>query len=328
VLFTAIHPSAPVIAETVSPLGVPIPAPAEERNAIKLKGRVVNSAPEAWERLDSGLPLGASEGSVAKFRGPERWVRNVSEPTLSPFLPDPSKSSGAAVIVLPGGGFMQLAIDREGYSVARWLNERGIAAFVLKYRLAPMPADPGAFFKAIVPVFVRAQEAASRSPAGSTAIDILPQLNSAMLTAREDGLEAMRYVRTHASQWGISPNRIGIMGFSAGAITAIGVAVQADASSRPDLVAPIYGLLPDATTIPASAPPAFIAVAADDAVASVSSIAAYNAWHSAGARAELHVFVDGGHGFGILQQGKSSDQWPQLFDHWLHVQGFEISKVR
>jgi acetyl esterase/lipase len=309
-----------------SPLGNPIPPPAEDRHALVLPLRTTNPVHESWEKTTGGLPTGAKPGSVAAFDGNERWVRNVSAASLSVFLPDPSKSTGAAVIVAPGGGFMQLAIDREGYSAARWLNQRGIAAFVLKYRLAPMPQEQQAFFQAMMMVGAHAQEVAARTPAGVTFHDMLPELQrEAMNAAQDDGLDAVRYVRQHAAQFKISPHRIGMLGFSAGATTAIGVVQKADVASRPDLIASIYGLLPDRSPLAMPAPPAFIAVAADDTLASGSSLAIYDAWRSAHVPVELHVFDAGGHGFGVLHQGKSSDQWLGLFDHWLYTQGFETS---
>lgn len=149
-----------------------------------------------------------------------------------------------------------------------------------------------------------------------------------MDAARGDGLEAVRYVRENAKRWALSPHRIGIMGFSAGAVTTVGVALQADKASRPDLIASIYGLLPDANPVTAEAPPAFLAVAADDLLVSRSTLEIYLAWRHAGVPAELHIFEAGHHGFGIIQQGTSSDQWPALFDCWLKAHGFEGSKNR
>jgi acetyl esterase/lipase len=218
---------------------------------------------------------------------------------------------------------MELAIDREGYSVAKWLNQLGIAAFVLKYRLAPTPPDP---LQASMRIAERVKESALRLQAragGGRVIDLLSEeQRNAMFAAREDGLEAVRYVRAHAAQWGLSSNYIGIVGFSAGALTAVDVALKSDATSRPDLVAPIYGALSDTTEVPSSAPPAFIAVAGDDVMVSLS-MEMYSAWRANGATAELHVLENGGHGFGMLHQGKRSDQWPELFDHWLAAHGFE-----
>jgi acetyl esterase/lipase len=216
---------------------------------------------------------------------------------------------------------MGLAIDREGYSVARWLTQRGVAAFVLKYRVAPMPADPQ---EASLDFERRMEQYATLAREdGATANDHPSSQEQIKLfaAAREDGLEAVRYVRAHASQWGLSAHRVGMMGFSAGAVVTTDVTLQADDPSRPDLIAPIYGMLPDKTPVLSNAPPAFIAAAADDWVAPFS-LAIYNAWRASGVAAELHVFENGGHGFGVLQQGRSSDQWAQAFDRWLAAHGF------
>jgi acetyl esterase/lipase len=317
--------SAQAVTGPVPPVVTHVAAPSADLEAIKLSGRTVNPTPEVWE-IREKEPV--SPG-VASFVGPELWVRNVSRANLSPFLPEPSRATGAAMIVAPGGAFVELAMDREGYSVAKWLNQRGIAAFVLKYRLKPTPLNPS---KAATQTSKQVKQGGPPVRAGGgTVIDLIPEeerdaMNDAMLAASEDGREAVRYVRSHAAQWGLSPNRIGIIGFSAGAVTALNVALKGDAASRPDLVAPVYGALPNTTGIPSTAPPAFIAVAGDDGVVSYS-LAIYNAWRAASVPAELHVFESGGHGFGMLHQGKSSDAWQEQFDHWLATHEFERSKT-
>jgi acetyl esterase/lipase len=294
--------------------------PAAERGAIKLSGRMQNPNPEVWEKMQNGLPPGAAETGVANLGRPELWVRNVSQPTLAVFLPNPSKATGAAMIVAPGGGFMGLAIDREGYSVAHWLNQRGIVAFVLKYRLAPLPRDPQ---QALIQFNQTLADDMKRivAPHASMKDAMSPSQRAAMFAGREDAIESIRYVRAHAAQWKLSANRIGIIGFSAGALTALGAALATDPASRPDLVAPIYGGIPDDLTVTAAAPPAFMAAAADDGVSALS-LPAYTAWRAAGAPAELHVFESGGHGFGVTRQGKRSDQWSEVFGRWLIAHNF------
>jgi acetyl esterase/lipase len=304
------------------PLGVPVTAPPEEQRAIQLDRSAANPSAEIFEQLDDGQPFGTAKGVVANFGGPERWVRNVSHATLSAFRPT-IPATGAAMVVVPGGGFMQLAIDREGYAVAKWLNERGIVAFVLKYRTATLPTDAQAFLQATQEVSRQVQ--GNIVPGHYSVTDLFPENErNAMLAGKEDGLAAIRYIRTHASQYSVRPNRIGIMGFSAGAAIAIAVALSADPVDRPDLVAPIYGLLPNNDPLTSTPPPAFIAAAGNDALGP-GSVQVYDAWHAGGGVAELHVFEDGGHGFGVLHQGKSSDQWVQLFDSWLATHGFSSS---
>jgi acetyl esterase/lipase len=208
-------------------------------------------------------------------------------------------------------------MDLQGYQIARWLNERGIAAFVLKYRLVPTPRDLSAFLKVVE----------ERPPIRySDIVAEKAQVEEATAT-HEDGLEAVRYVRAHASQFKVSPDRIGFMGFSAGAFTAVGVALQADDRSRPNLVALIYGAMPGELTVDASAPPIFIAATSDDPLYGIGAtvdpyLNIYRGWQRANIPAELHLFDTGGHGFGISPQRKSSDQWTALLAHWLRERGF------
>src|SRR5437868_7339234 len=170
--------------------------------------------------------------------GPKDTVRritNVTRPTLTAFLPDPSKATGTAVIICPGGGFRLLSIDNEGMDVARWLNSVGVTAFVLKYRVMRTgDADEA--------------DAAKMAERRKTVIPL----------SIADGQQAMRLVRSHASDWGIASDRIGILGFSAGGYVAAAVALQHDPSTRPNFAAPIYPGTPDDVTAPPDAPPLFL----------------------------------------------------------------------
>jgi acetyl esterase/lipase len=205
-----------------------------------------------------------------------------------------------------------LSMEREGYSVARWLNQRGIAAFVLKYRLVPTPADSQAFLttlKRLVPPYDQGPPVISGK-----------QASDEEAATRQDGVDAVRYLRRHASEFRISPDRIG---FSAGAHTTLGVALKTDAESRPNLVAAIYGSMPYGLTVGSTSPPAFIVAATDDPQVPVTeALKTYTAWRQANIPVELHVFQSGGHGFGALPRHKGSDQWLDLFDHWLRESGF------
>jgi acetyl esterase/lipase len=285
--------------------------PPEEAQAIRLSSKSENPNPESWLRM---------RGTEAPpwWLGPtgRLVVRNVSQATLTPFLPAAAKATGAAMIVAPGGGTLVLGMDLQGYQIARWLNERGIAAFVLKYRLVPTPGDLSAFLKVV-----------EGSPSSYSEVVSEKQGEQEEIATREDGLEAVRYVRAHATQWKISPDRVGFMGFSAGGYTAVGVALKADEPSKPNVVALIYGTMPSALTVAPSAPPIFIAASSDDPLYSVGSGAdaftnTYMAWQQAHVPAELHMFSTGGHGFGITPKGKSSDQWTGLLDHWLRERQF------
>jgi len=287
------------------------PPPPEQARAISLSGRSDNVQPENWLRL---------RGTAAApwWVGPTGTlvVRNVSQATLTPFLPDPSKATGAAMIVAPGGGTLVLSMDTQGYQIARWLNERGIAAFVLKYRLVPTPARTDLFLKMV----------GMPRPVYS---DVIPpgQSQAEEIATREDASEAVRYVRSHSSQWKLSRDRIGIIGFSAGAYTAVGLALNADEASRPNAVAAIYGTMSGPLHVGSFTPPLFLAAAFDDPLnaedfASDPYSQTYLAWRRARVPAELHIFDTGGHGFGVAAEGKSSDQWLGLLDHWLREHRF------
>jgi acetyl esterase/lipase len=300
-----------------------VPRPSELPAEIALNG-LDSPSRESWVRMESGLPPGAGQTGVGNLGRPELWVWNVSSATLTPFLPSRARASGAAMIVMPGGAFMGLAIDREGFAIARWLCERGIAAFVLKYRVAPLAAEP---HQALIEFNQRMAALASRtSSAASDAHERTPtppaELVAAIEAARADGAAAIRYVRAHADEWHLSAQRIGAIGFSAGAVTVLGVALEGDLQSRPDLVASIYGVLPSVATVPQVLPPAFVAAAADDAVGP-ASLNIFETWHGAHMSAELHVLENGGHGFGMTQQNKQSDEFPGLLEHWLIAHDFE-----
>jgi acetyl esterase/lipase len=231
-------------------------------------------------------------------------VRNVTSPTLTAYLPDPDEATGAAVIVAPGGAYIMLAIEHEGTEVARWLAERGIAAFVLKYRTAPMPAtDSG--FKAMRDRQMREPELLGPIIAAQAPISM------------SDGRAAVRLLRSRAAEWNLDPHRIGILGFSAGGGVATGTATEYDAGERPDFAALIYGA-GTPKTIPDDAPPLFILAAADDPVVPAAlSKRLFSRWRAAGHSAELHLYASGGHGFGMLEQGLPSDRWIEMFYEWL-----------
>jgi acetyl esterase/lipase len=235
--------------------------------------------------------------------GPQDTVRrigNVTRPTLLAYLPDASSANGTAVIVCPGGGFRYLAFDYEGTDVAAWLNSMGVAAFVLKYRLA-RTGEEGE------------KDAAVMAERRKT---VLPM-------AAADGRQAVRLVRSRAKEWGIAPDRIGIMGFSAGGYVAATVALEHDTESRPNFAAPIYGVIFSDVTAPADAPPLFLALADDDKTVPpvANSIRLYTAWKKAQIPAELHIYSKGGHGFGMRKTPLPVGTWTDRFREWLGDQG-------
>lgn len=228
---------------------------------------------------------------------PERDLEGISTPSLSVFIP--RTPNGAAMIVVPGGGYRKNVFDKEGVEIARWLTSIGVTAFVLKYRL---PAE---------------------WPEGGR------------IMARQDGQRALRLVRTHAADWQLDPARIGVIGFSAGGHLAasLGTGWQEKlyepldasdkASARPDAMVLVYGAM-DLGEVPPDTPPAFIVAADNDStVTSERSARFYIALRQAQVRAELHIYRDGGHGFAIRKtNGLPVAEWTQQCLAWMRMTGF------
>jgi acetyl esterase/lipase/lysophospholipase L1-like esterase len=233
---------------------------------------------------------------------------NISRPTLTVFPADPAIATGTAVIVCPGGGFYILGMTGEGTDVAQWLNKKGITVFILKYRVGESLTD----------------NPAEELNANMRKSDFEEKIKSIIPFSVADGHEAIKYVRAHAAEYGISPTRIGIIGFSAGGTVAASSAFNYTADNRPDFVAPIYAYMPPALqgTIAADAPPMFLAVASDDQLGlELHSIDLYTKWTKAKHPAELHIYQKGGHGFGMQKQNIPTDTWIDRFGEWLGLQG-------
>jgi acetyl esterase/lipase len=271
-------------------------APVDEPGAIVLNGPagVAPGAEEIWE--NNGVVI----------------VRNVRVATLTPVLPAKGKATGAAVIVAPGGAFRILAIDHEGYKVAHWLADRGIAAFVLKYRLVPTPADPAAFQKAMMTLMAGVGQPGRPPPS----LDHMEGLDFAV----EDAQAALTLVRAHAAAWGIDPKRVGMVGFSAGAMTTLAAGLAGPDKPRPDFIAPIYGPT-DARAVPADAPPMFNAIAVNDEFFGHAGYGLIDSWIKARRPVEFHLYGEGRHGFGMNRQGLTSDHWIGEFLAWLQMRG-------
>lgn len=242
--------------------------------------------------------------------GQEVWIRNVTRPTLTPFLPKRGKANGTAVLVVPGGGFRFVSASNEGWPIAQWLADRGVAAFVLKYRTMSTPDSEAAFMGEMARLFA----------APSTDGTVEPDMIAAGEVARADAQAALRMIRANAAQWKIDPARVGMLGFSAGAMTTMLVA-RADApDARPDFIAPIYGeMLP--VTPPANPQPMFAALASDDVLFNKQGFGLIESWQRAGGSVELHYYSGGGHGFGSKTQGTTSDGWFGQFTAWMQARG-------
>lgn len=222
-------------------------------------------------------------------------AQNIVHPVLLYYPADKSKAVGTAMIVAPGGGYRTLMMSYEGVDVAKRLNQMGVDAFVLKYRTT----------------YVAAAGAAA-TPDPQAGQDVRAMSNA-------DGQQAVRILRQHAAEYGVLPNRIGMIGFSAGGGVLLS-AVYGPADGRPDFAAPIYAANASGTAPPAGAPPLFIAVAADDkTVGDQGSIDLFGAWNKAGVSAELHVFQTGQHGF--IKKGGGADHYLDRLEEWLRLNG-------
>lgn len=258
--------------------------------------------------VPAAIPLWSqgAPGSEGRAGEAEEFVGdncgNVHNPSLTPYVPAPEKSTGTAVIICPGGGHSKLCLGHEGYALAEWFRDRGIAAFVLKYRLA--------------------REKGSKYTIQDHAM--------------ADTLRALRLVRSRAAEWHIKTDRVGILGFSAGGELAAYAAMKCDAgqngsadvierqSCRPDFQVLIYPGSSGSFTVEPGMPPVFIAAGINDRPDISEGMASlYLKYKSAKVPAELHLFANAGHGFGYRHDAKPSAaaRWPKRFTDWLTDSG-------
>jgi acetyl esterase/lipase len=247
-----------------------------------------------WPNGAPGFESRRNEPEVAK----DYWVRNIHNPSITVFLPPKDKANGAAVVICPGGGHRELVFNAEGVEAARYLNSLGVAAFALKYRLGREQGSPYSIQK----------------------------------HAREDGMRAMRLVRSRAPEWNVDPARVGIIGFSAGGEVAAMVAFNPGEgdpnaldpvdrlSSRPDFLVMVYpGPIGIPDVIPPKSPRAFLIVANDDRGASRTIATLFQKYRDARIPVEAHVFARGGHGFNMGKRSKLATikDWPQRLADWM-----------
>ena len=267
------------------------------------------TVPEAIPLWPNGAP--GSEGKTAQEtvrvnENGDHILSSVHRPSITPYLPAGGKSTGAAVIVIPGGGHRELWMDHEGYNVARWLSDQGVAAFILKYRLA---REAGSTYS------IEGDELA-------------------------DAKRAIRLVRSRAKEWGLDPQRIGVMGFSAGGELAALASTRYDAgiaragdpiereSSKPAFQALFYPAIPRDMSLSAQTPPAFLICGENDREDISRGLPElYVALKRAGVSSELHIYAGVGHGFGLRETNQPPvSDWPQLFLNWLGAEGFLVQK--
>ncbi|MDQ3011257.1 MAG: alpha/beta hydrolase [Acidobacteriota bacterium] len=255
-----------------------------------------------WPNGAPGSEGKTGEEAVRVTEDGEHVVTNVHRPSLTPYLPAKDKATGAAVIIAPGGGHREMWVDHEGHNLARWLSGRGVAAFVLKYRLA-------------------------REPNSTYKIDE---------HALADTQRAIRLVRSRAGEWGIVPARIGVMGFSAGGELAALASMRFDGgskeatdaiereNSRPDFQALIYPGSSGRIVPTKDSPPVFLVCGYKDRPDISTGLAqVYLKFKEAGVPAELHIYANIGHGFGMRDKNRSAaGGWPARFEEWVSDLGF------
>ncbi|HTR01523.1 MAG TPA: alpha/beta hydrolase fold domain-containing protein [Candidatus Acidoferrum sp.] len=243
----------------------------------------------------------------------DRIVANVSDPTVSVFLPDAAKATGAAIVIAPGGALRILGFDNEGTRVAAWLNQHGIAAFVLKYRTLQQAART-----ALVPPPATGprQELTIRNANANPAPDDAV-LTEVLHMAVADAQQAMQLVRQHANEWHVDTARVGFMGFSAGGGVGVGLALAGKPGTAPDFLISLYGPALQDVNVPTQAPPLFIAVGASHFNVTNGCLALFAAWKAAGKPAEIHVYDGVSAGFGMTPRGLPVDAWPQRLLEWM-----------
>jgi acetyl esterase/lipase len=255
-----------------------------------------------WEKGAPGSEGQTAEEKVRVNESGEHIVTSVHHPSIKSYFPAKETSTGAAVIIAPGGGHSELWMDREGYRVAKWFSDHGVAAFVLKYRLA--------------------------RETGST--------YSIQGTELADIQRAVRLVKSRSPEWDLDPQRIGVMGFSAGGELAALASTRYDSgskastdpiereSSKPAFEALLYPAIPSHLNLTKETPPAFLVCGEDDRPDIAQGLPElYLALKRAGVSAELHVFARTGHGFGVRDSNRNPvSNWPQLFLAWLGIEGF------
>ncbi|MCF3650657.1 alpha/beta hydrolase [Synoicihabitans lomoniglobus] len=274
---------------------LPLDAPAEPNAILLGTGGVENQpATESWFR-QWGEPM----------------VRNVTVATLTPYLPDPAKANGTAVLVAPGGGFRWLSINNEGWKIAKALNDQGVAAFVLKYRLIPTPPT----LEGLKASMNRTMAAAAPSNDESTEEAPPPPRPTRNLDNQQaDAEAAYAMIVSRAEEWGIDTDRIGMMGFSAGAGLTMHCTLHSE-TMKLAFIAPIYGGM-GPVEVPENAPPLFTAIAANDFLFN-GEFGLIKSWYDAGKPVEFHLYQDGGHGFGMGYPGHPTYWWFEVFTHWL-----------
>lgn len=238
----------------------------------------------------------------------ERIVTDVVDPTLTVYLPDPASANGAAVIIAPGGAMRLLAVEPYERSTARWLNQRGVAAFVLHYRTLPSSHQ-------LIGTMTEMREfpLARANPFPDD-----PVMSATIADATRDGQQAVRMVRANAEDWGIDPARVGILAVSAGGAPGVGALIGADAAARPDFFISSFAPSLVDVVVPDNKPPIFIAVRQFHPNVARALVALHQVWTDAAAPAEMHIY-DQLDGMPFLEP---TGEWLEDAYYWMQKRGF------
>ncbi len=282
-------------------------------------GLTAASAAPSELRLWPGKAPGSENWTVPESitdRGGNRVATNVCDPTLTVFLPDAAMANGAAVVIAPGGALQALSLDSEGTRVAEWLNSKGIAAFVLKYRLRQQ--QPGRTNAGGPPVGGQRQELTivkgNANPAPGDAV-----LAEVLRMGVADAQQALRLVRKNAAEWRVDPKRVGLMGFSAGGGVSVGAVVANEPGASADFLISVYGPSLQDVNVPDNAPPLFIAVGSNHFNVTNGCLALFAEWRKAGKPAEIHVYDQVNAGFAMSKRGLPVDTWPERLLDWMQL---------
>lgn len=270
--------------------------------------------PEGEPSLD-GWAGKINKKVIEKTESNGEFIFNVTKPTLTAYLPTAERNTGTAVLIAPGGGFRLLSIHSEGTRVAKWLAERGIAAFVLKYRVVQLAETTVKTPIGEIPNMMGRRDEFPMSVAGKPAI--------------EDGFRALDIIRKNADKYAIDASKVVAIGFSAGANLVSNLGLANDINVRPNYVAAIYGSPKFQETLPSfplaksdnALPPFFITLAQNDALVGNDVRNFYNELLASGYLPEAHFYINGDHGFGMKNQGTTSDHFIDQFYWWLQTQG-------
>jgi dienelactone hydrolase len=282
-------------------------------------------------RLWPGKAPGTEKWTVAETRtaspAGDRTIANVSDPSVTVFLPAPSAATGAAVVVAPGGALRALAWDSEGTKVAQWLNSKGVAALVLKYRTLQNSGGggrggpPQGFGNTgAARVELEIHNANANPEPGDAALAEVLRMGIA------DAQQALRLARRNAAEWRIDPTRVGIMGFSAGGGVAVGTVLAERSEASPDFLVSVYGPALQDVIVPAHAPPLFIAVGSMHFNVTNGCLALFAVWKAAGKPAEIHVYDQVSGGFGMSTRGLPVDTWNERLYEWMLARKIVVQK--